>query len=56
MNWQEHFIWSDDFLEIIGISPTGRATVKALVLNRVGVISIRSLLLIVGLHPPNIVI
>ena len=52
MNWQAHFIWSDDYLEIIGISPIGRATVKALNLNRLGVVNLRRLLLLDGLHPP----
>lgn len=53
MTWQAHFIWSDDYLEIIGISPTGRATVKALNLNRLGVVNLRRLLLLDGLHPPT---
>jgi hypothetical protein len=52
MHWQEHFIWSDDYLEIIGISPIGRATVKTLNLNRLGVVNVRRLLLLDGLHPP----
>jgi hypothetical protein len=52
MNWQEHFIWSDDYLLILGTSPIGRATVNALKLNRLGVINIRKLLFLDGLHPP----
>ncbi len=28
--WAEHFTWSDDYLEILGLTPTGRATVAAL--------------------------
>jgi hypothetical protein len=31
--WSEHFIWSADGLEIIGVSPTGRATCNRLDLN-----------------------
>jgi hypothetical protein len=31
--WSEHFIWSADGLEIIGSSPTGRATCNRLDLN-----------------------
>jgi hypothetical protein len=53
MSWQAHFIWSDDYLEIVGISPTGRATVKALNLNRFGVVNLRRSLLLEGLHPPE---
>jgi hypothetical protein len=50
--WVEHFNWDDDFLRIIGISDIGRATVESLKLNRVGLINIRTLLLLVGKHPP----
>src|SRR5262245_1280506 len=34
--WGEHFRWSEDFTEIIGLTPVGRATVAALHLNRSG--------------------
>ena len=50
--WQDHFVWSEDFSEVIGITPTGRATVVALQLNRPGVVSLRRLLRQVGKHPP----
>ncbi|WP_310488808.1 HNH endonuclease signature motif containing protein [Chamaesiphon sp. VAR_69_metabat_338] len=49
----EHFIWSDDFTELIGISPTGRATIVRLQLNREGVVNLRRVLNMVNLHPPN---
>jgi hypothetical protein len=52
-NWYEHFTWSVDALKIIGITTTGRATVNALKLNRDGVINLRKLLILAGLHPPN---
>jgi hypothetical protein len=48
----EHFVWSDDFTELIGISPTGRATVVRLQLNREGVVNLRGLLREKNLHPP----
>jgi hypothetical protein len=32
--WDTHFVWSDDFLLIVGLTPTGRATVATLFLNR----------------------
>lgn len=32
--WSDHFEWSEDYVQIVGISPTGRATVTALRLNR----------------------
>jgi hypothetical protein len=51
-DWHTHFRWNDDFTEIIGNTPTGRATVKKLQLNRIGLINLRSLLIPFGLHPP----
>lgn len=53
--WSEHFAWSDDFLHIIGLSPTGRATVEALQLNRNGVVKLRSLMILGGIHPPLLI-
>ena len=32
--WREHFKWSGDGSEIIGLTPSGRATVQALHFNR----------------------
>ena len=32
--WQDHFAWSHDYLLIRGVSPTGRATIERLQLNR----------------------
>jgi hypothetical protein len=51
--WQDHFGWSADYLEIIGLTAIGRATIDALKLNRPGVINVRKLLLMAGLHPPQ---
>lgn len=51
-NWHEHFAWSNDYLYMIGLTPVGRATVLELKLNRNGVINIRSLLFLIGKHPP----
>ena len=50
--WSEHFIWSSDGLFIVGLTPTGRATVEALELNRERVINIRAADRIIGRHPP----
>jgi len=50
--WQDHFIWSDDFMLIIGMTPTGRATVECLQLNRKGILNMRRLLIGIGNHPP----
>lgn len=51
--WTEHFCWSSDFTQIIGKTPCGRATVEALRLNRAGVVNLRRLLSMAGLHPPE---
>jgi hypothetical protein len=50
--WREHFAWSEDFIEIIGLTPTGRATVTALQLNRTGLVHLRRVLYLVEEHPP----
>lgn len=47
--WQEHFAWSEDSLQIIGLTATGRATIAALKMNRPGVVNMRRLLLLAGL-------
>ena len=52
--WSENFIWSRDFLEVIGTTPTGRATVESLKLNRKEVVNLRRVLRKVGLHPFSI--
>lgn len=51
-HWSEHFVWSDDSSLILGITPTGRATVDKLQLNREGVVNLRRVLRTVGDHPP----
>jgi HNH endonuclease len=49
--WVEHFEWREYFTEIIGISPSGRATVNRLQLNREGLVNLRRVLVDAGLHP-----
>lgn len=51
--WQDHFCWSDDYLRIVGITPTGRATIEALQMNRPGLVNMRQLLYAIGKHPPR---
>lgn len=51
--WREHFIWSVDALLIIGLTPTGRATIAALALNREWVVNIRAADRAIGRHPPS---
>lgn len=50
--WQEHFTWNDDFTIIVGLTPTGRAVVETLQLNRQGLVNLRRVLYGMGEHPP----
>lgn len=49
--WKEHFCWSEDYTQVIGLTPTGRATVATLQLNRLGLINMRQVLFLAGKHP-----
>jgi 5-methylcytosine-specific restriction endonuclease McrA len=49
--WAEHFVWSDDFTLLIGLTPTGRATVVTLQMNHQKMVNLRRLLGLAGLHP-----
>lgn len=51
--WREQFEWTADFTLVVGITPTGRATVEPLQINRPGVINLRRILHAAGLHPPE---
>lgn len=51
--WGSHFAWNEDSTLLIGLTPTGRATVAKLQLNRPGVLNLRRILHGVGLHPPE---
>lgn len=49
-SWAEHFAWSG--VKVVGLTPTGRAMVKALDLNRATLLSIREEEELLGRHPP----
>lgn len=51
--WGEHFSWTQDGTEIIGLTPTGRATIKALALNRPALVVSRRVWVSAGWHPPS---
>ncbi len=52
--WSEHFRWSDDALRIIGLTPSGRATVIALHLSDdPDALEVRSYWVLAGWHPPT---
>lgn len=52
--WGQHFRWSDDGLQIIGITQVGRATVAALHLDDdPDALLVRSYWVLAGWHPPD---
>ncbi len=52
--WTDHFDWDESFAQIIGLTPTGRATVEALHMNRPQLVRLRTALFILGEHPPGV--
>ena len=51
--WDEHFAWNENFTLMLGLTPTGRATIEVLQLNRPGLINLRRVLYTIGEHPPK---
>ncbi|MBK9095333.1 MAG: HNH endonuclease [Anaerolineae bacterium] len=52
--WYEHFRWTDNGLLIVGLTPTGRATVAALHLSDdADALAVRSYWVMAGWHPPQ---
>ncbi|HSH03782.1 MAG TPA: HNH endonuclease signature motif containing protein [Anaerolineae bacterium] len=49
--WQEHFQWQD--VQLVGLTPTGRATIKALKMNRPAILAIRQEEHFFDRHPPK---
>lgn len=52
--WNEHFAWEQEGLYIVGLTPTGRATVKTLQMNNPFVVRSRKIWIDSGWHPPKI--
>ena len=50
--WSDHFAWSEDFLDAVGITAMGRASIAALQINREEVRRFRRVLIPEGEHPP----
>jgi HNH endonuclease len=53
MKWNDHFLWSDDTLEMLPLTAIGRVTIALLQTNRSSVVNLRRVLRLQGLHPPN---
>ena len=49
--WEEHFRWDGVFVH--GLTPTGRATVASLKMNRALILAIRGEETLRGRHPPQ---
>ena len=52
-DWKEHFAWSQDFTQIHGLTPKGRATIEALKLNAENMINLRKALVAIDVFPPE---
>ena len=51
--WVDHFVWSEDSTQILGLTPQGHATVKALQLNHLNLRIAREYWKLCGVHPPT---
>jgi predicted restriction endonuclease len=51
--WNDHFQWSDSGIAVIGLTPTGRATIEILKMNRPNIVRARKRWVDVGWHPPK---
>ena len=51
--WTEHFKWSNDGTQVVGLTPVGRATVEALQVNRPVIVQLRRYWVALSLHPPD---
>jgi len=51
--WSTHFAWSQDGTRIIGLTPTGRATVEVLNMNHHLIVNLRHLWCLLRQHPPK---
>jgi hypothetical protein len=50
-DWSTHFVWDETFTRMIGRTPTGRATIDALALNRPELVNLRHALQQLKMHP-----
>jgi hypothetical protein len=51
--WDEHFLWDENFTIMVGRTAIGRATIERLQLNRTGVVNLRQVLQRIARHPPG---
>ena len=53
MIWNEHFVWSNNALQIISLTEIGGVTIELLELNRERILQIRQDDILVKRHPPK---
>jgi len=51
--WQDHFAWSNDGAQVMPLTPVRRATIVALNMNDLLVVSARAIWVTAGKHPPE---
>src|SRR5262249_4787710 len=51
--WRQHFKWSDDGTQLVGLTASGRATVSALCMNNAISVKARGYWVVSGVHPPR---
>lgn len=51
--WADHFTWNDDKTELLGLTPTGRATIDTLRINRPQLVRVRRMWVKMGEHPTS---
>jgi hypothetical protein len=51
--WTDHFRWDDEPSLLLGRTPTGRATIQRLQINREMIVKARKLWIEAGWHPPK---
>lgn len=52
--WPDHFAWSDDGSQVVGLTASARATIVALRMNRLAMIRVRRMWAAMDEHPPKL--
>jgi hypothetical protein len=52
--WRDHVSWNADATQVVGLTPTGRATIAALRMNRPQMIRVRRMWVAMNEHPPDL--
>jgi 5-methylcytosine-specific restriction endonuclease McrA len=52
-SWNDHFMWDESGVLLVGLTPIGRATIVALKLNNSVIVAVRYRWVSVGWHPPE---